>query len=272
MKKEFTKEDLAAYDQDGYVIKRAYFSDEEIGLIQESYQQDKALKNAAFEFGDSKGLATKLTLWYGTDDSIYSAFMQSERVLNGVQMILDGEVAMYHSKFMQKDPKVGGAWEWHQDYGYWYKNGFLFPYMMSVMVAVSEANKENGCLQVIPGTHKLGRIEHGFSGDQVGADIERVNICMEQMGLVYVELEPGDVLFFHGNLLHRSDSNRSERPRLSLISAYNLTSNKPFKEEPDSAHAVVHALPDERIVEIGARGIYEKSNFLTPDRDAALQK
>ena len=65
---------------------------------------------------------------------------------------------------MQKEPKVGGAWEWHQDYGYWYKNEFLFPdQMISVMVAITKANKENGCLQVIKGSHKLGRIEHGFS-------------------------------------------------------------------------------------------------------------
>ena len=51
---------------------------------------------------------------------------------------------------MQKEPKVGGAWEWHQDYGYWYKNQFMFPdELISVMVALTEANKGNGCLQVI---------------------------------------------------------------------------------------------------------------------------
>lgn len=64
-----------------------------------------------------------------------------------------------------KEPRVGGAWEWHQDYGYWYKNGFLYPEdMISVMVALTDATIENGCLQVLKGTHKMQRIEHHFAG------------------------------------------------------------------------------------------------------------
>jgi len=41
--------------------------------------------------------------------------------------LLGEEVYHYHSKMMLKEPQVGGAWEWHQDYGYWYKNQFMFP-------------------------------------------------------------------------------------------------------------------------------------------------
>ncbi len=43
-------------------------------------------------------------------------------------------------KLMEKEPQVGGAWEWHQDYGYWYKNEFLFPdQMISIMIAITAA-------------------------------------------------------------------------------------------------------------------------------------
>ncbi len=70
----------------------------------------------------------------------------------------------------KKNAKCRWSQEWHQDYGYWYKNEFLFPdQMISIMIAITEANKANGCLQVIKGTHKMGRIEHGFAGEQVGA-------------------------------------------------------------------------------------------------------
>jgi ectoine hydroxylase-related dioxygenase (phytanoyl-CoA dioxygenase family) len=117
----------------------------------------------------------------------------------------------------------------------------------------------------------LGRIEHRFSGEQVGADMERVNACLERMELVYVELEPGDVLFFHSNLLHRSDANLSEEPRLTLIAAYNLASNKPYMKEPDSAHLPVEALPDDSILKMGIKVIEEQTDFLTPSRDAALK-
>ena len=54
-------------------------------------------------------------------------------------------------------------------------NGFLFPDMLSVVTALTPATKANGCLQMIRGSHKMGRIEHGFSGEQVGADMEKVN-------------------------------------------------------------------------------------------------
>jgi len=82
---------------------------------------------------------------------------------------------------------------------------------------------------VLKGSHKLGRIEHGRVGGQTGADMERVKEAMKILELVYVELQPGDALFFHCNLLHRSDQNRSEIPRYAFLVAYNRVDNNPYK-------------------------------------------
>src|SRR6185503_5764484 len=68
-------------------------------------------------------------------------------VVDTMEEMLGGEVYHYHSKLTAKEPREGGAWEWHQDYGYWYHNGCVFPYMGSVMVALDRATRENGCLQ-----------------------------------------------------------------------------------------------------------------------------
>lgn len=62
--------------------------------------------------------------------------------------------------------------------------------------------KENGCLQVLKGSHKMGRIGHALTGEQAGADLNRVEMAKTLFELVHVELDPGDVLFFHCNLLH----------------------------------------------------------------------
>ena len=62
--------------------------------------------------------------------------------------------------------------------------------------------KNNSCLQVLKGSHKMGRINHNLSGEQAGADLERLELAKEKFQLVYVEMEPGDALFFHCNLLH----------------------------------------------------------------------
>ncbi len=54
-----------------------------------------------------------------------------------------------------------------------YQNGCMFPDMGSVFMPVDKCMKENGCLQVLRGSHKLGRIQHCLVGDQAGADDER---------------------------------------------------------------------------------------------------
>jgi ectoine hydroxylase-related dioxygenase (phytanoyl-CoA dioxygenase family) len=152
-----------------------------------------------------------------------------------------------------KEPYVGGAWEWHQDYGYWYNNGCLFPDMASCMIAVDRATRENGCLQVLKGSHRMGRIDHGKVGDQTGADMERVRAAMERLELVYGEMDPGDALFFHCNLLHRSDQNRSPQPRWVLICCYNAARNDPYKEGPHPRYMPLEKWDDAAVKAVGRR-------------------
>ena len=267
--KKFTKEHLESYQRDGYVIIRKFFSPDEVSLLLDAYHEDQLVKESAINVDDNDGLNTKLTLWYNSGDDIYGAFSKSERVVDGLEMIFGDQAALYHTKFMQKEPRVGGAWEWHQDYGYWYDNGFLLPEMLSVMVAVTRANKGNGCLQVLKGSHKIGRINHASTGEQVGADMKRVQAAMELMELVYVELEPGDTLFFHGNLLHRSDANTSDTARFSLISAYNLASNKSYMDEPEASHTPIKKVANEAILKMGAKGVGEAADFLSKEKDSS---
>ncbi|MCH5721306.1 phytanoyl-CoA dioxygenase family protein [Niabella hibiscisoli] len=195
-------------------------------------------------------------------------------MVNAADKLLDGNGAVchFHSKLMQKEPQTGGAWEWHQDYGYWYKNEFLFPdQMISIMVAITDASKANGCLQVLPGSHKMGRVEHGFSGEQVGASMRYVELALKEMDLVYVEINAGDALLFHPNLLHRSEANLSDKPRWSLISVYNRSSNIPYNERSSSSTMPLQPVPDEALMKWVADHIDDGANFLQKDNDAALK-
>jgi hypothetical protein len=108
-------------------------------------------------------------------------------------------------------------------------------------------------MQVIPYSHNLGRIEHVLKGDQAGADMERVTEILKRLPLVYVEMEPGDALFFHSNLLHRSDQNTSENPRWSMICCYNAKSNDPYKESHHPRYTPLVKVPDSAIKEAGSR-------------------
>ena len=221
----FTAAELAAYDRDGFLLVPSLFDGDEMGLLLDYARQDEALKASAYGRKDSTGQETKLALWNHPGENLYSMFSRSPRVVDRMQQLLAGEVYHYHSKMMLKEPYVGGAWEWHQDYGYWYHNGCLAPLLASCLIAVDRASRENGSLQVLVGSHQLGRIDHGKTGDQTGADMERVNAALGRMELVYIEAQPGDALFFHCNLLHRSDQNRSPNSRWSLICCYNAARN-----------------------------------------------
>lgn len=253
--KKLTLKDKEAYDNDGYLLVRSFFDQKEIDLLYGIAQEDPMIRKTTYDREDKDGLRTRLSLWYTLDDSIYSLIARCERMVAGVALLLGSEPAHFHSKLMQKDPKVGGAWEWHQDYGYWYRDGFLFPQMLSVMTALTPATRENGCLQVIKGSHKIGRIEHGVAGGQLGADMEKVEEALKRMELVYAEMNPGDTLFFHSNLLHRSDSNRSDTARWSLISAYNAITNKPYKGDNTSSYTPIDVVPDSAILATQAHGI-----------------
>jgi hypothetical protein len=220
---------LLQFQRLGFYLARNLFETDEMQALLKFARGDSKLASQAYVRRDSTGGESKLALRNDLDDeSPYTAIVRSKRVAKTMELLLGDEVYHYHHKMMLKEPRVGGAWEWHQDYGYWYQNGCLYPDMASCLIAVDRATQENGCLQVLSGSHLIGRIEHFTTGDQKGADSARVAQAIKRHELIYCEMNPGDALFFHGNLLHCSSKNLSSHPRWSLICCYNTKHNDPY--------------------------------------------
>jgi ectoine hydroxylase-related dioxygenase (phytanoyl-CoA dioxygenase family) len=269
-----TPQQIASFHKDGYVIVKNFLAPKAVEKLYGTAIGDNAMENNAINVTDQTGKNSKLSLWFTPGNDVFGYLTRSERLVNSVAALLDSDapVCHYHSKLMQKEPKVGGAWEWHQDYGYWYKNQFMFPdQLISVMVALTPANKQNGCLQVIKGSHKLGRINHGFAGEQVGADMVMVNNALKTMDLVYVEIEPGDALFFHSNILHRSEANLSDHPRWSIISCYASQSNLAYNENSTSWKTPMEMVPDNAITDWKSISL-SNADFLKKENDPALKE
>lgn len=269
-----TQGQVKQYQKDGYLIIKSFINNDEVKKLYEVALEDKSINENSYGVVDQTGKKSKLALWFTPGDDSYGLLTRSERMVNAVNQLLDGDSAVchFHSKLMQKEPKVGGAWEWHQDYGYWFKNEFLLPdQMMSVMIGITKANKENGCLQVIKGSHKMGRIEHGFAGEQVGASQHHVDLALKTMELVYVELEQGDALFFHSNLLHRSEANLSDKARWSMISCYNRQDNVPFHEKSTSCITPISVVKNEALLASAATGLGNVVDFLSKEADLTLK-
>jgi ectoine hydroxylase len=218
------------FERDGYLFLRNLFDQEECDLLLDGLLSSETVKEGELSRRDGEGGVTKLRVWNQAGDDLFGLVGRLPRMVDPVERVLNGEVYLYHSKVTMKEPFTGGAWAWHQDYGYWYNNGCLFPNMASVMVALDPCTRENGCLQVLQGSHLMGRIDHGKVGDQTGADPDRVAEACKVLPLVYCEMEPGDALLFHSNTLHRSDQNHSPHRRTTFICCYNAARNNPYKE------------------------------------------
>ena len=254
---QLSSKQMDEFQKKGRVKVPGMFEVDEIMLLRQSAKADNALDKHSFGRSDGEGGKVRLALWNHPGEGIYGMFARCRRVVRSMELLLGGKVYHYHSKMIMKDAKVGGAWTWHQDYGYWYQNGCLFPHMASLFIAVDPSTRENGCLQVIAGSHECGRMDHTLTGDQAGADKERVDELLARLPLEYVEMAPGDGLFFHGNLLHRSDQNRSDHPRWSMICCYNAATNNPYKESHHPRYTPLSVVPDSRIREVGIKRFAE---------------
>ena len=84
--------------------------------------------------------------------------------------------------------------------------------------------------------------------------MERVNETLKRLELVYVVMEPGDAVFFHANLLHRSDQNKSDNPRWSMVCCYNAKSNDPYKESHHPRYTPLKKVNDDVIKKSGISG------------------
>jgi ectoine hydroxylase-related dioxygenase (phytanoyl-CoA dioxygenase family) len=164
-----TTEQTANYQRDGYVIVPDLFRKDEIGALLRDVEGGERVAAATRGNEDASGKKAKLAIWHELGNDVWAAASTNPRVVNNVRILLAEEIAFFHGKVMLKEAGQGGAWEWHQDYGYWYNQGFVYPRMISVFVALDAATKENGCLQVLKGSHLLGRLEHGKVGSQTGS-------------------------------------------------------------------------------------------------------
>ncbi|MEO2004959.1 MAG: phytanoyl-CoA dioxygenase family protein [Candidatus Poribacteria bacterium] len=248
-----TDEHVRSFAADGYLLVRALFDADEMRLLYDIGKSDTNKRDRVGVARDAEGRESKLWLSSDRGEDIYNAFVRSGRLAGTMEKLLEDEVYLYHYKMMVKEARGGGAWEWHQDYGYWYNNGCVYPDMGSVMIAVDGATRENGCLEVLRGSHRCGRIEHGQTAGQVGADLDRVALIQEHSEHVYCEMEPGDALFFHANLLHSSQANTSDNPRWTLICCYNTKHNPCRDLGGHPSYTPMEHWDDARIREIGER-------------------
>jgi ectoine hydroxylase len=230
------KDEAAAFWNQGFVVVRGMFKKEEMAILKEIVTLHAGMKaHAARALERSQG-ATRpsfetVYVWNDTAGSdAFAKATRSHRIIDRLEAFFDDEVYVYHNKVAQKYPGVVG-FSYHQDYAYWYEMGNLYPDMATAFIAIDRATQANGCLKLIEGSHKLGRLNHvhrdGVSDS--GVEVERLEQILKVMPEVPIELDIGDAVLFHCNVLHASDDNHSSESRIGLLGCYNTRHNDPYK-------------------------------------------
>ncbi len=245
---EFTAEERQHYDDHGYVVVRKLFDPSELEILSRRLlsiveqevepapgmlvMRDVMVAKGAVKPGSpAEGIAKIQDLH--ADSIFFDTYMSNPALLDRVQCLTGPDIKSIHSMLINKPPNVDGRHPFHQDLLY-------FPFrpassIVAAWTALQTCDRENGCLAVVPGTHRGELLEHVnpdwkwlnfayFGAGSVGADPRRVHL----------EMEAGDTVFFHPLLLHGSGRNRSSGYRRAISAHY--------------ASAACRFLPEARVV------------------------
>jgi ectoine hydroxylase-related dioxygenase (phytanoyl-CoA dioxygenase family) len=145
----------------------------------------------------------------------WMALARDPRILDIVEDLLGPNIMLYYSMFMMKPPRQGFAAPWHQDFAFFVHDRAR---MLACQVYVDDSTLENGCIKVVPGSHKLGLLNH-FDGETFTEKVQGDTSHFDAQA-VTVPMRAGGMLIWHGQTLHASDPNRSERPRRGIVFEY----------------------------------------------------
>jgi len=139
-------------------------------------------------------------------------------ILDYVQDIIGPNIVAWGTQYFCKLPGDGKVVSWHQDASYWP----LTPaHTVTLWLAVDDADLENGCMQVIPGTHRLGHLDFDLSGADDNSVLPQKIRNAESYGApVPFELKAGEISLHADMLVHGSEPNNSNRRRCGLTIRY----------------------------------------------------
>jgi phytanoyl-CoA hydroxylase len=236
----FTPAELEQFDRDGFVIARGFAPNatceamkaaalrhlaEEIQPLE--YEVQLRYPGAPESLDAPGGRTVRRELQACARDVLYRDWATSPELAGRLKQLLGPSLELsqaHHNCIMTKNPAFSSATGWHQDIRYW---SFQKPELVSVWLALGPEHEENGCLWLVPGSHRMEFRPEQFDGDRFfRTDLE------ENRGIARVkvaaELDEGDVLFFHCRLLHAAGKNRTALTKFAAVFTYHATDNRPL--------------------------------------------
>jgi ectoine hydroxylase-related dioxygenase (phytanoyl-CoA dioxygenase family) len=164
------------------------------------------------------------------NDSFWVGLVGDDRLLNIAELFIGPNIALFASHYISKPPEDGQPVLWHQDGSYWP----LDPMEVTTLwLAVDDATPKNGCMRVIPASHKTDLQKMNRRTDVANVLSSEIDSeFVEEGKAVDIKLKAGDVSVHHPNLIHGSNPNTSANRRCGLTIRYIPTSTRITSEEP----------------------------------------
>jgi phytanoyl-CoA hydroxylase len=167
-------------------------------------------------------------------DFCFTEWVTSQPIAGRLQQLLGPEVVMplaHHNCIMTKQPRHSSDTGWHQDIRYW---SFERSELVSLWLALTPENVHNGCLYLIPGTHRMKLAADRYDeASFLRPELPENRALIEQA--VRAELEPGDGLFFHALTFHSASRNFSEATKMSVVFTFRAADNRPLTRTRSSS-------------------------------------
>ena len=232
--------ETATFRRDGYLIKRGLASSDNCDELLNIAKEHLAAQMAPIEYevdvqypgspanlaADGADTSRRLLQAYSRHE-LFRRWATSDEIASTLRGLFGTEKVeisqCHHNCIMTKRPGFSSATLWHQDNRYW---SFDQENLISVWLAMGNESRENGCLRVIPGSHLLD-ID---SGKFDSALFLRPDLPENKELIAFseiVNLNKGDVLFFHSRLFHAAGRNLTDETKFSLVFTYHESGNRP---------------------------------------------
>ena len=209
-----TDSQIIQYRSDGFVTPDYRVPDAVLADIRDAHSR---LVTRHPEFSDYCSALLAYDTWYLTVARI-------PEILDMVAQVIGDNIALWNCSFFAKPAKVGTKTPWHQDGEYWPIEPLA---TCTVWIAIDASTPENGCLRVIPGSHREQRLAKHSQNDAEGLalNLELDHSEFREADAQDIVLEPGQVSLHDVYLYHGSEANHSDRPRRGMTLRYMPTTS-----------------------------------------------
>lgn len=209
-----TSKEIEQYHRDGFVTPEFRLDEETLDDIREAHAR---LVNRHPEFGDYCSALLAYDTWFLN-------VARRPEILDMVEQVIGSDIALWNSSFFAKPAKIGTRTPWHQDGEYWPIEPLA---TCTVWIAIDASTPENGCLRVIPGSHKSRQLAQHNRSDapNIALNLELDESEFDESNAVDIVLQPGEISLHDVYLYHGSELNRSDHSRRGMTLRYMPTSS-----------------------------------------------